>query len=114
MLDSWFNMNFFWVLQFYPTQQEDAWEHKKENGCICVWVGVCVKDNIEYHRKNKGNPLIKAILFVIGDLFVSPPAPLTHPVKQYGNGHVRRPRLTGLSIFAYALLVEVRVYTQVE
>lgn len=43
---------------------------------VCVYV--CVKNNIECHTENKGNPLIKAILLVIGDLF----APLAMPTPK--------------------------------
>lgn len=71
------------------------------------WKNGCVKDNIECHtEKQKGNPLIKAILFVIGDLFALPP----RPTSSQGIWNIEKGMfgwvwlggiLTGLSIFAY-------------
>lgn len=66
-----------------------------------------MKDNIECHtEKQRGNPLIKAILFVIGDLFALPP----RPTSSQGIWNMEKGMfgwvwlggiLTGLSIFAY-------------
>lgn len=113
LCSTWSSAELFCLLPYATRRRMRAREGKCMYICVCVFVYVlvCVKDNIECHRKNKGNPLIKAILFVIGDLFVPSLLPIpiprthTHPVKQYGNGHVwlwvREPRLTGLSIFAW-------------